>query len=227
MFIGLTSCDKCGSSDANAEYSDSFYCYSCNKYTRKGFSLSRFKPLNDVKVCKGITLQKELRIEALRWLLGYGLTMEEVAQFEYSTERVGKYGNFNCDLLVLFSNDDYWCCRNFGKGTKYITSGVKPVLLYGTNPDTIIIVEDIISAVKVARQYSALPMLGSMPSADATSHLQGFKNVIVWNDRDKARESLKTARNLSERLGKRVRVVISDKDPKEYSDLEISKYINI
>ena len=42
---------------------------------------------------------------------------------------------------------------------------------------------------------------------------------------DKAKDAVRTARNLSERLNKRVRCVISPKDPKEYSDSEISRYI--
>ncbi|CAB4240965.1 Archaeal primase DnaG/twinkle, TOPRIM domain [uncultured Caudovirales phage] len=226
-FIQFTPCSKCGSSDANAEYQDSFYCYSCGKFTSKGFSLSRFKTLNEVKVCNGITLQKEVPPAALKWLLGYGLTMEEIAQFSYSTERVGKYGKMVCNILILYSDINYWCGRNFGKGTKYITSGVKPVIKYGTNPDTIVLVEDIISAIKVGRQFSAIPMLGSMPPGAVLSYLKGYKNVFVWNDLDKAKESLKTARNLSERLGTRVKVIIKPLDPKEYSDLDIYNIINI
>lgn len=226
-FIQFTPCSKCGSSDANAEYIDSFYCYSCGKYSSKGFSLSRFKPLNEVKVCNGITLQKELPVDALKWLLGYGLTMDEIAQFSYSNERVGKYGNMACNLLVLYADNIYWCARNLGKGVKYLTSGVKPIIKYGNNSDTVVLVEDIISAIKVGRQFTAIPMLGSMPSGAILNHLQGFKNVIVWNDLDKAKESLKTARNLSERLGTRVRVIIKPLDPKEYSDLDIYNIINI
>jgi hypothetical protein len=64
-----------------------------------------------------------------------------------------------------------------------------------------------------------------MPSQDAASHLEGYKDIWVWNDFDKAKDAIRTARNLTERLNKRVRVVISPKDPKEYSDIEISRYI--
>ena len=225
MFIGFHPCEKCGSSDANAEYQDSFYCYSCGKFTSKGFSLSRFKPLKEVKVCNGITLQKEVPPAALKWLLGYGLTLDEIAQFSYSTERIGKYGKMACNLLMLYVSPDYWVGRNFGNGVKYLTSGMKPVIKYGTNPDTIILVEDIISAIKVGRQFTAIPMLGSMPPGAVLSHLKGYKNVFVWNDLDKAKESLKTARNLSERLGIRVKVIIKPLDPKEYSDNQIKDFI--
>lgn len=227
MLIGLISCPKCGSSDANAEYSDSFYCFSCSTYKSKGMSLSRFKPLKEVKLCNGITLQKELPSNAVKWLLGYGLTLSEMAQFHYSNKRIGKYGEMACDLLVLYSDVNYYVARNFGRGVKYISSGIKPVIKYGNNSDTCIIVEDIISAIKVGRQFTAIPMMGSMPPKDTERHLQEFQNIILWQDRDLAVKSLKTARNLSERLGKIVRVVISENDPKEYSDLQISKYINI
>ena len=225
--MGLTSCDKCGSSDANAEYSDSFYCFSCSTYKSKGLSLSRFKPLKTDRVCNGITLQKELPSNAVKWLLGYGLTLSEMAQFNYSNKRVGKYGEMACSLLVLYSDSNYYVARNLGKGIKYITSGVKPVIKYGNNPDTCIIVEDIISAVKVGRQFSAIPMLGSIPCKHTASHLEGFKNVFLWQDRDLAVKSLKTARNLSEILGKTVRVIIKPLDPKEYNDFEIKSFIYI
>ena len=223
-FIQFTPCEKCGSSDANAEYDDSYFCFSCNTYTPK-LSLKRFKALKEVRVCNGITLENKLVGDPLKWVLGYGLTLDEIQQFSYSRERVGKYGKMPCELLVLYADNNYWCARNFGKGAKYLTSGNKPFLKYGNNPDVLVFVEDIISAVKVGRQFTAVPMLGSMPASDAVNHLQGYKQIFVWNDLDKAKEAIKTARNMTERLGKRVRVVISPKDPKEYSDLEIYNYI--
>lgn len=224
MFLGFHPCEKCGSSDAKAEYPTAYHCFSCGSHTKKG-GLSLFKPQTIVNVCKGITLQKELSTEARKWLLGYGLTLEEMQQFTYARERVGKYGLMPCNLLILYADKDYWCARNFGMGAKYITSGSKPILKYGNNSDTVILVEDIISAIKVGRQFTAIPMLGSMPLESILSHLKGFKNVMVWNDRDLAVKSVKTARNLSERLGLRVKVVISPNDPKEYSDLDIKNYI--
>jgi len=35
-FIRHVACEQCGSSDANAEYENSYYCYSCETYTKKG-----------------------------------------------------------------------------------------------------------------------------------------------------------------------------------------------
>lgn len=225
-FLQFTPCEKCGSSDANAEYDDSFYCFSCNRYTPK-LSLKRFKAIKEVKVCNGITLEKQLAGGALKWLLGYGLTSDEIAQFTYARERVGKYGLMPCDLLVLYSSKDYWCARNFGKGAKYLTSGTKPFLKYGNNNDTLVFVEDIVSAVKVGRQFTAVPMLGSMPSQDAASHLETYKNVFIWQDRDLIKKGITTARNLSEVLNKRVRIVVSENDPKCYDDAAIKEYLTL
>jgi hypothetical protein len=225
-FLQFTPCEKCGSSDANAEYDDSYYCFSCNKYTPK-LSLKRFKAIKEVRVCKGITLENKLAVGALKWLLGYGLTSDEIAQFTYARERIGKYGLMPCELLVLYSSNDYWCARNFGKGAKYLTSGTKPFLKYGFNQDVLVFVEDIVSAVKVGRQFTAVPMLGSMPSQDAASHLDAYKNVFIWQDRDLFKKSITTARNLSERLNKRVRIIYSENDPKCYDDAAIRKYLTL
>ena len=227
-FIQFHACPSCGSSDANAEYTNSFYCFSCGKFNSKGFSLNKFNKITPVKICNNITLQKDIPLPALKWLLSFGLTLEEIAQFSYSTERIGKYGKMACDLLILYiDTNNYWVGRNFGKGVKYLTSGVKPVIKYGTNPDTIVLVEDIISAIKVGRQFTAIPMLGSMPPESILSYLKGYKNVYLWQDRDLAVKSLKTARNLSERLGTRVKVIIKPLDPKEYSDNDIKSFIYI
>lgn len=225
-FLGFHPCEKCGSSDANAEYENSFYCFSCATLTRKGGKhLKRLDALKEVRVCNGISLTKELPTEAKKWLLGYGLTPTEIGKFSYAKKRQGKYGLMDCSLLVLYHSDTYWCARNFGKGVKYLSSGEKPFVTYGDNPDTMVLVEDIISAIKVGRQFTATPMLGSMPHKDTATHLQGFKNVCLWPDFDKRLESLKSARNLSEKIGVRVKIILTEKDPKEYSDLDISSYI--
>jgi hypothetical protein len=52
-----------------------------------------------------------------------------------------------------------------------------------------------------------------------------FKWVRIWLDRDKAKESLKMARNLSA-LGIDSRSVITELDPKEYGKEQIKGFLN-
>ena len=99
--------------------------------------------------------------------------------------------------------------------------------IYGTG-DTIVIVEDIISAMKIARlreEYCACPLLGSSLSYDMENQLvEKFSNSAVWLDRDKAKNALRISRKLKQR-GLDSRVIVTEDDPKEYSKEVIRKFL--
>jgi ribosomal protein S27AE len=235
-FIGVSRCPQCEKRGDDrtgnnlAEYSENFYCWKCG-YTQQKKSienyLKRFNGFSEAKVCNGITLTKRLSTEAKKWLLGYGLTDDEIAQFSYSTERELKGQKVACELLVLLSTTNYWCARNFGDGVKYLSSGTKPYVPYGNNPDVLVFVEDVISAVKVGRVATAVPMLGATVLRDWWQLAKPYKRVIIWGDLDKATDNVIQARKATEILGKQVEYVITPKDPKEYNTKEIINIINI
>jgi len=56
------------------------------------------------------------------------------------------------------------------------------------------------------------------------SLIERFSHVIIWLDRDKAKNAIKMARNLKQR-GIYSEVVISPKDPKEYNKEEMLKWL--
>ena len=229
MFIQLTACPACQmrgndtKGDNLAEYTDNFYCMACGYYKRKN-TLNRIRDLtayNELKttgVCDGITLSKTLAIDAKKWLLGYGLTDNEMQQFSYDHEN---------DVLYLYANDSYRVGRTFAKdaSTRYISKGRKPVLTYGKG-NVCVLVEDILSAIKVGRQYAAIPMLGAKPSDDVVNALKQYDSVVLWGDADKMRENIVVRNKLSERLSKPVKLCFTSLDPKEYSNLQIHNYIN-
>jgi hypothetical protein len=110
-----------------------------------------------------------------------------------------------------------------------LSSGKKTTLtLYGES-DKLVVVEDVLSAIKVSRlspDYCAMPLLGSYMSPEWSRIVsERFKWVRIWLDRDKAKESLKMARNLSA-LGIDSRSVITELDPKEYSKEQIKGFLN-
>ena len=218
-FLRMHPCPKCNSRDNVAEYSDGFYCFGC------GWKKSKIKRLDEpkkVKMANSLTLDKNLPKNALKWLLSYNLTQDELQQF-YFTE---KYGY---KMLVLYVNENYWVARNLDEGQKYFSSGEKPYIEYGNKTqksDILVFVEDIISAIKVGRQYVAVPMLGSKPKNDWLTHLKKYETIIIWGDRDKATDNIKLCRRLRETLGKNIEVIITDLDPKEYSDKEIKEFVD-
>ncbi len=90
------------------------------------------------------------------------------------------------------------------------------------NQQTLVLTEDALSSLKIGRQMDAMPLLGTSLSMDKTKRIAGlYSRCIVWLDRDKFREAWEIATKLKW-LGVSTKVVLTDKDPKEYTDSEIN-----
>jgi hypothetical protein len=230
-FIRHLPCESCGSRDNLAEYTDSYYCFGCG-FSKGKHDLTSLRTRlegNKEKETSGIMLETSsiLPSKALKWLMSYGLTKQEIENFSWNEER---------ELLVLYQDATYWQGRNFNEGSsvKYLSQGKKPLLFYEdgvivstpTKP-TLVFVEDIISAVKVSRFCTSSPLLGaSVPLETILKCLEhDFTQVLMWMDRDKAKESLKASKQASQILGN-VRSVITELDPKELDNETIRRLIN-
>lgn len=168
-----------------------------------------------------LELSNDIPLKAKQWLLKYGITNQEIEQNNIAY-------NANSDILVLLHTQTYWQGRCFGnQPTKYLSKGNKPLTIYGKGA-IVVCVEDILSAIKVARlepEICATPLLGSSMSLETTQSLsERFKKVLVWLDRDKAKEAIKISRNLKQR-GVDSQVIISPKDPKEYTKGELIEWL--
>lgn len=224
-FLGHTGCPKCGSRDNLGEYEDHFWCFGCKYHMRKTDTASLRLRLNrhnteEQSVMK-LSNIKELPRKAMEWLLSYGISQEEI-------DKYGIEWNVKEEMLVLMQTARYWQARTFNsRRPKYMSEGSKPLTIYGQG-DTIVIVEDIISAIKIARlqdEYCACPVLGSSLSYDMENQIvESFKKTAVWLDRDKAKNALRISRKLKQR-GLESRVVVTDEDPKEYSKGEIRTWL--
>jgi len=224
-FLGHTACPKCGSRDNLGEYEDHFWCFGCKYHMRKTDTASLRLRLNrhnteEQSVMK-LSNIKELPRKAMEWLLSYGISQEEI-------DKYGIEWNVKEEMLVLLQTARYWQARTFNsRRPKYMSEGSKPLTIYGRG-DTIVIVEDIISAIKIARlhdEYCACPVLGSSLSYDMENQIVGkYKKSAVWLDRDKAKNALRISRKLKQR-GLESRVVVTDEDPKEYSKGEIRTWL--
>lgn len=229
--LGFSQCPQCAKrgndrkADNLAEYSDGYHCFSCGYHKTKR-NLSTLNALKPVRGYTGITLQNKLPTSALKWLAAYNLTIDEIAQFKYVSERVIKNETMGCNLLCLIHTPNYWLCRNLDDSNqRYLSSGVKPLLKYGNNDDILIFVEDVISAIKVGRVATCAPMLGAKVMQDWWEVAKKYNRVIIWGDNDKAIDNVKQARRASEIINKKVEYIISKKDPKYYSTLEIKEFI--
>lgn len=232
-----TSCPNCGSKDNLGVYDDaSTWCWGCRHYTPPTTEM-RLKSMHKRKATQrgytSVTLPEDatkyLPEHAKRWLAKYDLTNEEISgcQVLYSFEK---------DLLIfpIYSGDGtllMWQGRYFGdneKHPKYLTYGAKDVLhILGPDTDTIVVVEDLVSAVKVARVTTVTPLWGSSIGLELATRLsKRFKHLVLWLDMDKASESLKMAYKHSV-IFQSTRSVVTPLDPKEYSDGEIRGFLGI
>ena len=223
-FLRHLPCPQCGSRDNLGEYDDHFFCFGC-KYTKKKNDIhslrQRVNKTTDNKEVEMLGNFGEIPRNAMKWLLSYGISQEDIDEYGIKWDAKNQ-------LLVLLDTARYWQGRSFAPNKpKYMSSGEKPLTIYGQS-DTAVLVEDILSAIKVARlrgEYSGVPLLGSTLSYQAEEQLSSqFKKILIWLDRDKAINALRIKRKFLQR-GIDSRVIITDNDPKEYSKGEIREWL--
>ena len=226
QFIQHEPCPKCGSKDNLARYADGHaWCFGCKHHEPPVF---RAIPQMTEKV-KSFSMPEDsspqIGVKGWTWLKKYGIMDAETKDFLWSDSREW--------LIMPVYDADHnllaWQARTFKEGDrKYMTFGpVSDVLnIIGSN-NPIIIVEDLLSAIKVGRQFAAVPLYGSnIPLKTITRLATQFKTMGVWLDMDKSRESLKSQLRASQVFGLgQVRSIFTEKDPKEYSDEEIREKV--
>ena len=168
-----------------------------------------------------------LHPSAKRWLLGYGLTAEEQKKFWWSeVEQQLIYCIFDVEGRLVF-----WQARNFNRDRpKYISSGpLKDHLHILGHEGALLVVEDVVSAVKLSREYQSLPLFGSHITRENLIRIRDFGlgkkgELGFWLDPDKVAEAVKL-RNISRELGINAFTVIGTRDPKAYNHNEIIELV--
>lgn len=241
-FIKHIACPKCGSSDANALYADGgTFCWSCR--TPKKGTISPYAIVADKAVPASLALPDDSSCEypthVLDWVFQYGLSITELITHDvvYSKQR---------DQLIYTwyeppsTTPILWQARNFSKEAKQkcFTQGTpNEVLPLYRGPEgsreVFTIVEDPISAIKVARHCKAvLPVLGSdLPPtkikriADVLGPFLGLSRVVVWLDGNMYHKAQKMASRLK-LLGLEATAVWTKADPKACSDEIIQEMLD-
>jgi hypothetical protein len=233
-------CPKCPSSDAYETYEDGHsHCYSCSYHEHGTLSLAALK--NSLTVGKekgpsGVSLPEDfdyyLPPYAGDWLLKYRIT-----QTEKQKNSIGYSATYESMVFPVFGEDrtklEMYQRRYFGDDPdipKWVTKGTKGDVLHLSNHhehDIIVLVEDIVSAIKVSRVTNCAPIFGSnLSEAMARRIVKLFGKARVWLDPDKKLHSLKTSLLLTE-LGCPSTVIFTSKDPKEYGTADIRQLVNL
>lgn len=247
--VDHTKCPECAklgrdrSGNNLALYSDgSEYCFSCGYY-RKASGVRAFKkaaPRTDRAIQLPFDSTNELPSFVREWLGQYSLTdldiqLNSILWSEHWQRMI---------LPILIEGELVaWQGRYFpsevnteGRSfdpqskAKWFSQGNIHEILYlvgNTKTDRVVLTEDIISAICVAKvpTVCAMPVFGSHISTKTILRLKQYYDIIdVWLDYDKAKESMKFS-NTIRSIGCSSKSIITPKDPKEYSQEEIKQWL--
>lgn len=247
-------CPRCGSRDNLARYRDgSGWCFGCGhreKATVSSYVMSnlhkgreRHEDSGEQQPQMPDDVGTQFSEDAVRWMERFYLDVPTAIRrgVLYSATRD----------QIIYQLGHVWQARNLKAGgsdgnsrrrfSKNFTSGNVNECLHiyavpdstrdeGRNleveSDSLVIVEDPVSAIRVAALYDAMPLLGSHLATSRLNAVAGlYKAVVVWLDSDK----LKEARSIAERfrmVGVSARVIWTELDPKEYSDRELMEILS-
>ncbi len=249
-FLKHIGCDRCGSSDAKAIYEDGgSFCFSCRKPTSSKvspYALLHNDADSQREESKKVTLpddaQQHYSERALSWAGKYEITVHQLLKegVVYSPKREQLIFTFTDEFGKLLA----YQARNLtavSKARRYYTCGdVNDLLpIYhcrysvpGTiNSRRLVLVEDCLSAIKVASVFDelsqtplgadAMCLLGSGISRQKLSRLRPFYDLLdVFLDPDMWHKSLNIVHQ-AQLLGFQARPIQADCDPKELSYLEL------
>ena len=232
------SCAKIGNDKSRnnlAIYSDGHeWCYRCGYY--KGANgitklVNSLQPIDN----KGVYLPSDCDVsypyKALQWVEQYELNRNDLLSTHtlWSEEEQRLIFPVFGDRESLIAFQGRWFGE--GKAVKWYGKGnLKDTFnLLGRWQDKLVLVEDIISAIKVSKVVGCMPLYGSHIDFHRWKRLKLLLNqgvrVIIWLDKDKQREAIKY-RKQGSLLGLDVDVLITDLDPKEYSLDKIKELLN-
>jgi hypothetical protein len=233
-FVRHERCERCAeigndrSGDNKAVYSDgSSYCFACGKYQPPDswFHISERTERRNYDI--GPT--KALPSDYMNYYLGFLPRDIIVRNFTYSPK-------LNRSVFTYTdpeTQETFVEARSLSDKPKVLSLGKKPLLVakngvcgHFNEWDELVLVEDLVSALKVSIITYAMPLFGSViPQRNFDWIFQSKgKSVLVWLDPDKLTEAVRMAFRLSN-VGKSSRVIPSERDPKCYDIFAIKKIL--
>lgn len=226
-------CEFCGSSDAGTHYEDGgFYCFSC----RKGYRGSAVVGYRSHKT--NITEGHE-RIEfppetigyipeiAQAWLDQYDLTKKELSLWRWTSHQEMLIYPVYQGQTLTFWQGRYFPARMPKTHNKGDLRGLPHVIEPGVAGDRLIVVEDVVSALKVGRHVDCLCMFGSSVRMEWLPWLRKrYKHVSLWFDYDKRKQAVAVKSRLN-LLFPKTDIIVTERDPKEYSNEELIRWLNL
>lgn len=221
------------------------YCHRCHEsgwkpHGRQSLDqqLKRWESANeDITRNSKIELPRDhtnrIHADGLVWLSRGGITSHLIDKYRivYS-EYMGRV------VLPVYINGvlAYYQARAVHKGQtpKYINprtdkSEIRFTSLQNSDEPTLVVTEDILSAIRVGevKGYRGCSILGTTASAADINYINSYSKTVLWFDPDAAGRTCTTvlSRSLG-LLGRDCRVIRSTKDPKTYTHRELEVMLN-
>ena len=243
-------CPKCRDNgkdsrgDNLVEYPDgSTHCFSCGCH---GFGSSHHSFSNQRNLGEVVDVPKsllpadftwEVPATAWQWLLQYGIPWhhwKENCGYSPKEQRlVFRVGEHNRKGALAFSIGRYVGGRSEGHEPRkwYVWGDCHKHCEVLRQPDatgsSVVLVEDLISANKVSFSTTAIPLFGTKIHPCHMYYLQNSnEDIVLWLDKDQELNVKKQAVQLAALIGRNVKVITTDNDPKLLSNEQIKEQLN-
>lgn len=211
------------------------HCWSCG-WHRNGDSLQEFKAQvssRDGEFTKSVVLPRDvdfqLPSQARDYLRQYSLTPRQIHDnrimwSEYWSRLIFPYFD-DTGLLAWqgrYLGDEQGKAKWFSQGD---LKNILHILHSTTKSDKLVLVEDVISAIRVSQFTDSMPIFGSYISTTMMLRLiKRYGIILVWLDKDKEKDNYKFSKQLRD-FGVQSRSIVTDKDPKELDNEQICNAI--
>lgn len=245
IIISKSRCPQCAKlgkdtrSDNLVNYSDNHsFCYACGyivnpiqsriqSSTLGSTLLSNTSQINPVQLPKDMDINYPSKV--IDWIVSYDLTIDDLHNHNFLWSEYYQrliYPVWQGESVI------FWTGRYFGQDTKqakWINKGSLKNIVHciNKNANTIIIVEDIISGIKIlnsSKDYGVLVLFNSHNPVSKLLTLGKNKQYFLWLDNDKFKESIFFARE-GVGHGLDIKTITSERDPKDETTLSIQRIL--
>lgn len=175
----------------------------------------------------------DIPLEGRLWLYSNGIT--DKLKREYS---IGYSERLKRVVMPIFDSEGtltWYQCRALLKGQtpKYLQpKGDKHSVVFQSklretehNTSTIVVVEDIMSAIRVGELSTTVSLLGTKATTSQVNYLSKYDKVITWLDSDKAGKRGSASIRQSCDLLTETYNIVTEHDPKFYSKQQIKEIL--
>ena len=238
--ISKSRCPECAklgkdtSHDNLITYSDGHsYCFGCGHRTG-GSGLSRIvnrqeEVVNNQVLSLPLDSSYEYPKVALDWVGQYELDRNDLIRHRVIWSDYFERLIFPVfDETGLLGYQGRYLGNKEGKAKWWGQGRLEEILhiLKSEDDSCIILVEDIVSAIKLQKVgHTSMPIFGSHLSLSRLNRIgRYYKDVVIWLDPDKRKESI-LFQTRAKTVGLKARVIFSDKDPKEHTNVDIKRIL--